>query len=90
MPRLTERERNEALGILRNFTINHVATFLTPHGKPYEFYKEEQIIQELSKIDHELVGLEWQQMQMTVQYKFHTSETDLNPQAKPHGLLENN
>ena len=58
MPRLTERERNEAIGMLRNCTINQVAAFLTPQEKRYDFCKEEQIRQEVSKIDHELVGLE--------------------------------
>ena len=86
MPKLKERERNEAIGMLKSCAINHVAAFYNTSRKPYDFCKEEQIRQELSKIDHGMVGLGRQQMQVTVQYEFYTSETDLNLQARPCGL----
>ena len=37
MPRLTERERNEAIGMLRNCTINHVAAFFNTSRKTIRF-----------------------------------------------------
>ena len=37
MPRLTERERNEAIGMLRSCTINHVAAFFNTTRKTIRF-----------------------------------------------------